>query len=185
ADEEERAQRGVDEGRVLPEPAETRAAREIALEHRTGVDVWASMHRVACLLLDPAVQLAQAVTHDVVIVVAAGVAGHRPRRLGAAVVHPHHDRASGAGEGEPAVAPLGGPARHVLHLACVAVREPVVERCDSVDGTQIRNAHEIETESVCLRPDSRFEGDRGTLDHRSFPTHRAYRMTSSAGGTIS
>ena len=50
----------VDQHRVLAEPAESGAAREVALEQRTGVDVRLARHLRPTVRLDPTVQLRRA-----------------------------------------------------------------------------------------------------------------------------
>ena len=47
AQKKERAERRVDEIRVLPEPAESRSAREVSLEQRARIHVRAPAH-IAC-----------------------------------------------------------------------------------------------------------------------------------------
>src|SRR5450432_1603552 len=109
AKKEKRTELWVNEIRVLPEPAEPRASRKIALEQRSGVDVRASAHLASDLVADPTLQLAQLRVEHVVVVVAPRIARHRSRRLAATIVHRDDDRASHSIVRQPGVTPLGRP----------------------------------------------------------------------------
>jgi hypothetical protein len=151
AEEEERSERRIDEVRVLAEPAEPRAPREVALEQRARVHVRLARDRAPDARLDPAVQLAQPVDHHVVVVVAAGVARDGPARLAPAVLHRDDDRARHAGEWEPRVGALVAPLREVVHLPRVPRVEPPLELGRRLGGAEARDPREIEAEPVGLR----------------------------------
>ncbi|HYD52106.1 MAG TPA: hypothetical protein VEA99_05745 [Gemmatimonadaceae bacterium] len=161
AQEEEGAERRVHEVRVLAEPAEPRAAREVALEQGPRVDVRLASHRVPHARLDPPVQRAQPLDHDVVVVVAARVAGDRSRRLASAVLHGDDERARHALERQPRVAPPVGPAGEIVHLARVSRLEPRVEGIRRLHGPEGRDADEIEPEPERLRLGE--AGERGEI----------------------
>src|SRR6185437_12700056 len=93
---------------VLPEPAQPRATREIALEYRASIDVRLSVHCMTDLILDPATQLVQPVDHHVVVIIATRVARYGTGRLRAAVIHRDDDGALHAFEWSPRVASLLG-----------------------------------------------------------------------------
>jgi hypothetical protein len=139
--------------------------REVALEDRPGVDVRLASHRSAVLLRDPAVQRTQPLDHDVVIVVTACVSRDRAGRLLPAVVETDDDRRASTLEGKPRVA---------------AFQEVPVRAC----GTECRDTDRIESQRPRLLLDRAFQGQR-LRGHGSRVAQRAYRMTSSAGGTAS
>ncbi len=94
-DKKERADGRVDQHRVLAEPPEPRALREVALQNRSAIHVRSRVHRSAKLRLQPVVQRARALAQQFVVVVAARVARHRPARFAAAVLRGQHNRVRG------------------------------------------------------------------------------------------
>ena len=167
----------IDEHRVLSEPAEPGAPREVALEHRTGVDVRLAGDRAPDDLVDSGVQLregARAVRRD------SRRRAHsaRPDRTARVRRSPgrRRSRSCAVAKGQARVATLFRGARHVVHLARVAVLEPFVERARRLGRSEPGDADEIEAEPVRLRLDQR-------LDHGFRTAHVAYRSTSSAVGT--
>ena len=69
-----RADLGVDDARVLADPADARVLRVDALLHRTGVDVRASLERLGRRVAHPLEQRVQPLADDIVVVVAPRVA---------------------------------------------------------------------------------------------------------------
>ena len=101
ADEEVRAEIGIDEIGVLPDPAEPGGRGEIALEDGARVDSGAAASLAAGGVLDEARERVEPRPYDVVIVTAAGISGDlslcRCRTLGRRVEHRHRDDGASAG----------------------------------------------------------------------------------------
>ena len=137
AQEKPRPGLGVDEQRVLADPAQTGFLCEPALQHRSAVDE-GPQGGVRAHRADALREFGEAVAENLVIVAAQRVAGHvaalavckhcvRLCGLRGPVVHACRDHAYSARQQE-----LGAPARfavagHVVHLAVMAGGEPVAE----------------------------------------------------------
>ena len=91
AEEQVRAELGVDQAGVLADPAEARVRGEHAFEHGARVDVGAPATARPRERLERVADGAQAIEHHVVVVVAAGVAGDRGR-AGIAALIPFRSR---------------------------------------------------------------------------------------------
>ena len=182
--EKERAELRVDEIRVFPEPPKPRTPREVALEQRPGIDVRAPAHLAPEHLADPPMQLAQLRVEHIMVVVAARVSRHRPRRLGPTIIHRDDDRASHSLVRQPRVAPLVRPLREIVHLAGVPAFEPSIEMRRCLYAAERGNSDEIESEPVALRANPLLDRAHGR-GHCERTAHRAYRSTSSAGATAS
>jgi hypothetical protein len=111
SEKEKRPSARIDQHRVLAEPSEPRAAREISLQQWSGVHVRLADHSAPHALLDPPVQLRETIEHHIVVIVAARISCDGSRRLSTAVVHRDDDRRRRALEWQPRVSTLVGVAR--------------------------------------------------------------------------
>src|SRR3982074_2207561 len=105
----------IDHVRVLPEPSQPCATREIALENGAGVDIRLSTDRSTKLRLEPAMQILEPGRHDGVVVVPSCVTGYGSAWLSTAIAQADYDSADGAGNGQPRVAALRRPSREIVH----------------------------------------------------------------------
>src|SRR6266571_3453233 len=90
---------------------------------------------------------------DVVVVVAASVAGDRSGGRASPVIHCDDDRALRAWNRPTRVGTLLRGALQVRHVASVSPLEPLVERARRLHGAQARDTSKVEPESVRLRLD--------------------------------
>ena len=146
AEEEEGAHLRMDEHRVLPEPSESRAPREVAFEDRPGIHIRAAADRLTEFALGPVEQLAEPVPHHPVVVVPARVPCDRTTGLPAAVVQRHDDRGAHPRFGPRRVAAQFGTAFEIRHLAMVARRDPPFERIGRHGRTECGDAGEVESQ---------------------------------------
>src|SRR5687768_13323088 len=100
AEKKERAMSWTDQHRVLADPPESSALREVALENRAGIDVRFPADVASTLRLDPPVQRLESRHHDVVVIIAARVPRDRPRGLFASVIQGDDHRRANALERE-------------------------------------------------------------------------------------
>jgi hypothetical protein len=155
-EEEERTQLRIDEQRVLAEPAQPGALREVALEHGTAVHERTAVH-VAELCAHPGEQDVELVPHHPMVVGEARIPRHRPGRLRAVVVKRDHQRTDHPRHRTPRVAPQLGPAFEIRHLAVMAGGEPVVEVLCRLRRAERGDAGEIESRREGLRLEAVFE----------------------------
>ena len=152
AEEQVRAERAVDQQRVLADPAEPGARGHGAFEHGAGVDVTAQRDRRADERLDAALERVEAFAQHVVVVVAARVARKAavPRGRGARrfrrVAQRDRDQRARAGQKAPRIDALLDAAREVRHLARVAACEPLAQERVVRTGRGGREADAVEAE---------------------------------------
>ena len=167
AEKEERPEPRIDQRRVLAEPAESRAPREIALEHRPRVDVRLARDRAADVLLDPSMQLRRD-----------DRASRRGSRRRARTARPDpigSRRRSSSRRRSRCVTPSNGSRESrrfsaVRGMYDISPAKPRASHSSNADAVlsrpERRDSDEIEAEAVALRLDQ-------LLDHESRTAQRA------------
>ncbi len=137
---------------VLAHRPEPGAGRQLALEHRAGVHVVPG--RAARKGgPDPLGQPLEALPHHLVVVPAAGVAGHsRPEvprdrfaLLGGLVLEGNAEGAPGSLQDPLRLQPQLDPPGHVLHAGVLAALEPRKKGPPSLRGAEVRHSGAVES----------------------------------------
>ena len=175
---------GTDQHRVLAEPPEAGAARQLPLRERSSVHVGAEAAGARGSQEAPGQPL-ELVTHHGVVVVAEGVprdpaAPGRGLRSPLVVVVQDHDGGAGLRPRSRRLPSHRCLPLHVPHLAVESQIEPAVEGGRGVGGHEVGDAAGVEAELERGRLDRGGESDRVHGLSRSL-RQRANRITSSAG----